>query len=281
MKCSSAISHTALGGQDFRLAPSQMTQVEHEDVRRYLLGGVSEEAQRAAEERLLTEESFLEELSAAEEELIDDYVGGDLSADDRERFERHFLSTEERRRKLRFALALARYTSEKGLAKTAAASPAGPTLAERLRAFWRGRPLMLRAGLALASVAILAAAWWFSFPRTPSPKTFATLSLNITAGNRAEGAQVAKVALPVKEDALKISLALPEGWAKASGYRVELLDESGRAETLEIIERDEKSVSVAVPASRLARGQYALRLYASGPGGAEQRVPGSYFFAAE
>ncbi len=254
-----------------------MTQVEHEDIRRYLLGDVSPEVQRTVEERLLTEESFLEELSSIEEELIHDYVGGDLSADDRERFERHFLSTEDRRRRLRFALALARYTSEKGLAKT----HAGPTLAERLRAFWRGRPLMLRAAAAVAAVAILAGAWWFSFPRTPSQKIFATLTLNITAGNRAEGAQAGKVRLPLKEDALKISLALPEGSTKASGYRVELVDESGAKENLEIIERDEKSVSVVVPSARLARGQYALRLYTSSAGGAEERVPGNYFFTAE
>ena len=255
----------------------------HEEIKRYLLGNVSPEVQRAAEERLLTEESFLEELNAVEEELIDDYVGADLSADDRERFERHFLSTEERQRKLRFALALARYTAEKGVTETAAAEVGGPTLAESLRAFWRGRPLMLRAAAGLAAVAIIAAAWWFSFPRTPSQKTFATLSLSINVGsNRAEGAQVAKVPLPLKADGLKISLALPEGSGRASGHRVELLDESGSAaENLEIIERDEKSVSVVIPSSRLARGQYALKLYATPPGGAEQRVPGNYFFTVE
>ena len=256
-----------------------------EDIRSYLLGNVSPEVQRAVEERLLTEESFLEELNSAEEELIDDYVCTDLSVDDRERFERHFLSTAERQRKLRFALALTRYTSEKRVTNRAAAvSPAGPTLAERLRAFWRGRPLMLRAAAGLAAVAILAAAWWFSFPRTPSQKSFATLTLSINVGsNRGDGAQQdAKVALPLKADALKIALALPEDSANAHGYRVELLDVSGgEAENLEVIERDEKAVSVVIPSSRLARGQYALRLYTTQPGGAEQRVKGNYFFTAE
>ncbi len=259
-----------------------MTQVKHEEVRRYLLGDVATEVQRAVEERLVTEESFLEELNAAEEELLDDYVGGDLSAGDRERFERHFLSTEERRRQLRFAQALARYTSERGAAKTAVAADARPTLVERMRAFWRGRPVMLRAAAGFAAVVILAAAWWFSFPRTPSQRTFATLSLSINAGsNRAEGAQAAKVQLPLKADALKISLALPEGLTNASGYRVELVDGAGAKESLEIIERGEKSLAVVVPSARLARGRYALQLYATQAGGAEGRVPGSYFFDAE
>lgn len=259
-----------------------MTQVEHEDVRRYLLGDVQAEVQRAVEERLVTEEGFMEELSAAEEELIDDYVGGELSAGDRERFERHFLSTEERRRQLRFAQALARYTSERGAAAATAAPDARPTLAERVRAFWRVRPVMLRAVAGFAAVVILAAAWWFAFPRTPSQKTFATLSLNINVGsNRAEGAQAAKVRLPLREDALKISLALPEGSTDASGYRVELQDGSGAEETLGVVARDEKSVSVVIPSSRLARGRYALKLYMTPAGGSEQRVPGSYFFDAE
>jgi anti-sigma-K factor RskA len=261
-----------------------MTQVEHEDVRRFLLGDVSQGVQRTVEERILIEESFLEELSSVEEELIDDYAGGGLSADDRRRFEQHFLCTGERRRRLRFALALARYTSEKGPAETAAASPAGPTLAERLRAFWRGRPLMLRAGVALAAVAVLAGAWWFSFQRTPSQKTFATLSLNISVGGTRGGGgsdPVASVSLPLKEDALKISLVLPEGVARESGYRVELVDVNGTEENLQVIGRDAKSVSVVVPPSRLARGQYALKLYETPPGGEEQRVRGSYFFTAE
>ena len=255
--------------------------MEHEDIRRYLLGDVSPEGQRSVEEGILTEASLLEELGSVEEELIDDYVGGDLSADDRERFERHFLSVPERHRKLTFAQALARYRSEQGVTNTAAASPERPTLAERLRAFWRGRPVPLRAAVGLAAVAVLAAAWWFSFQRTPATKTFATLSLHISAGNRAEGAQAGKVTLPLKADALKISLMLPEGSTQASRYRAELLDEGGAAEPLEITERDEKSVSVVVPSARLARGQYALRLYATPGGGAEQRVPGSYFFTAE
>jgi anti-sigma-K factor RskA len=258
-----------------------MTNLEHEEIKQYLLGLASPEVQRALEERLLTEESFLEELSFAEEELIDDYAAGDLSAGESARFEQHFLSTDERQRKLRFSRALTRYSSEKAGTKSDEPSTAGRTRAERLRAFWRGQPAWLSAAAALAVVAVLAGAWWFSFPHTPSPKTFAALSLNITASNRAEGAQASRVTLPLKEDALKISLRLPEGSNPASRHRVELLNEKGETKNLEVTERDDKSVSVVIPADQLARGQYALRLYATRDGGAEQRVPGSYFFTAE
>jgi anti-sigma-K factor RskA len=270
-----------LGEGNFAGILFAMTNLEHEEIKHYLLGLASPEIQRAIEERLLAEGSFLEELGFAEEELIDDYVAGDLSAGERARFEQHFLSTDERHRKLRFSRALTRYSSAQ--AGTKSAAPAAPrrTLAERLRAFWRGQPAWLRAAAAFAAVAVLAGAWWFSFPRTPSPKTFAALSLSVAASNRAEGAQASRVTLPLKEDALKISLRLPEGSNPASRHRVELLNEKGEARTLEVAGRDDQSVSVVIPADRLARGQYALRLYATRDDGAEQRVPGSYFFTAE
>lgn len=259
-----------------------MTHVTPEDIKQYLLGDASPQTQQAIEERLLTEESFLEELSFVEEELMDDYVGGELADAERARFEQHFLCTPERQRKLRFAQAFTRYSSEKGVTKPAEVSQARPTFAERLRAFWRGRPVLLRAAAAFTVLAILAGAWWFSFPRTSSPRTVATLSLPLTvSSNRAQGAQASKVKLKPDDDALKISLILPGGQAPGSAYRVELQDENGETKPLEISEQDDKSVSVVIPASQLAREQYAIRLYATPAGGAEQRVPGNYFFTVE
>lgn len=261
-----------------------MTHFEPEDIKQYLLGDASPQIQQAIEERLLTEESFLEELNVAEEELMDEYAGGELSAAERASFEGHFLSTPERHRKLRFARAFTRYSSEEAEPSPAPAeaSPAKLTLAERLRAFWRGQPVLLRAAAAFAVVVILAGAWWFSFPRTRSPRTIATLSLPLTvSSDRAQGTQAGKVKLKPDDDALKISLRLPDGSTQATRHRVELLNEKNEARTLEVTERDEKSVSVVIPADQLARGQYAIRLYATPAGGAEQRVPGSYFFTVE
>src|SRR5438270_7969513 len=83
----------------------------NQEIREYLLGGLPEEVLRPVEERLLPEDGFIEELRLAEEELIDDYVGGQLSPDERQMFEQHFLSAPERQRQLRFARALSLYVS--------------------------------------------------------------------------------------------------------------------------------------------------------------------------
>ena len=260
----------------------------HEEIRQYLLGSLPQEAQQGVEERLLIENSFLEELVLAEEELTDDYINNDLSDDYRLRFEQHFLSTPERRRNLRFALALSRYAANsaaKAESKDAKAQPPvlliGLTWAERLRAFWNSQTWALRAAVTFGVIAILAGALWLSFSRPPSPRTFATLSLTISVNNRAEGVQASKVKLPLNADALKISLTLPEQSPSAARYQVELLNDKGETKPLEIAGQEAQAVSVLIPAALLARGQYALKLFMIKADGTKQRIEGSYYFTVE
>lgn len=262
---------------------------DHEQIRRYLLGNLSQEIRHRIEQRLLTEDRFLEELLLAEEELIDDYVGDALTEDARSKFDQHFLSTPERQQKLRFALALTRYVSNSSeTTQTESAneerpiSRIKPTWTERFRAFGGNRNWGWRVGAALAAVAIIAVALWLARPRTPSPQTFATLTLNISvSSDRAEGAQASKVKLPLQADALKISLMLPEQLPQPISYRVELMNNEGQTRSLSIIGEDARSISVVIPASQLTRDRYALRLYTVSATGTEQRVPGNYFFSVE
>src|SRR2546423_943505 len=259
---------------------------DNQEIRGYLLGGLSQKVRQQVEERLMTEDGFFDELLLAEEELIDDYVGGQLPLNERRRFEQHFLSTPERQRQLRFAQALSRYVSnsseqsetesaraenEFAKAQLPASSPA-PAWAARLRAFWGSRTLAL-ATMALAAVVIAGSWLWLSRTRT-----FATLTLTASAGNRAEGVQASKVELPPDADALRIFLMLPEGSASATRYRAELVNGNGETKSFEVAVQDSRSVSAVIPAAQLARGQYALRLYKTDADGSEQRVPGSYFF---
>src|SRR5205085_4403382 len=192
----------------------------NQEIRRYLLGGLSQKVLRQVEERLMNEDGFFEELLLVEDELIDDYVGDQLSLDERRRFEQHFLSTPERHGQLRFAQALSRYVSNSS-AKSETESPEDesaraqrlaptpePTWAERFRAFWGSRAWALRTAAALAVVVVIAGAFWLLRPRTTPPQTFATLTLTTSISNRAEGVQAAKVKLPLNADALRIFLTL-------------------------------------------------------------------------
>lgn len=84
----------------------------HETIKNYLLGQMSEQEASEIETRLLTDREFYDELSIVEDELIDQYLGDALSDTDRLSFEAHFVSSPERRQKVRFARALKKHVSE-------------------------------------------------------------------------------------------------------------------------------------------------------------------------
>jgi len=255
----------------------------HNEIKQYLLGTLSQAARRRVEERLLTEESFFEEVLLGEDELIDQYINGTLSDESRDEFEQHFLSTPERQRKLRFGRALSLYVARKSENAAVPAPNTSTTWAGQFHAFWNSQTWGLQATLALALIVIIAsAALWLS--RTPpAPRTFVTLALTISANNRAESAQERKVTLPPDVGALSVSLMLPDQQSlPAERYRVELMNDNGETNSLETAGQDARSVSVVIPAAQLARGQYALKLFTNkAAGGTEQRVNGSYFFTVE
>jgi hypothetical protein len=74
--------------------------------RRYLLGELSGQELDQFEEEYVCNSELFDLLSVAEDDLIDDYAGGRLSRSERARFERHFLSSEDRRDRVRHAEAL-------------------------------------------------------------------------------------------------------------------------------------------------------------------------------
>jgi len=87
--------------------------MEEEDdlIRRYLLRELPKGEQKRVEERLMTDDAFFERLKVAEDELVDEYLGGGLSENERQRFELSFLTTPEGRRQVRFNTALRKYVS--------------------------------------------------------------------------------------------------------------------------------------------------------------------------
>jgi CHAT domain-containing protein len=77
----------------------------------YLLGALDEDRRNKFEQRFLTNDGVFEELLAAEDELIDQYLAGELNKEETEMFESNFLATGERKEKLRFAKALKKYAT--------------------------------------------------------------------------------------------------------------------------------------------------------------------------
>lgn len=80
-------------------------------MRDFLLGTLDGDHKTQFEERILTEPGVYEELLVVEEELIDQYVAGELSPLEQQQFESHFLITAERQKNLRFGKLLRQYAT--------------------------------------------------------------------------------------------------------------------------------------------------------------------------
>lgn len=106
------------------------------NLRKYLLGELNEVEQQALEERLMADGELFGLLPVAEDELIDDYLGDALGAEERARFDSFFLLTPERRRKLSFAMALRRYVTTEAGGEAQAARPA-PRVIAQASSWWR------------------------------------------------------------------------------------------------------------------------------------------------
>lgn len=252
----------------------------------YLLEELSPEEAARFEEECFTAEVWPGEVWLAEDELIEDYLRNELPPARHQRFERHYLTTAARRERVRVAAALIRHASAAAPAEVTEQveepapdpTPGPATLFERLRAFWDGHVWAPRAAVALLVVAVCAAgAWWLT--RSPAPRNFVALTLAPSRSERGAGERPATVARPRGNDALDVTLLLPEGAEPAQRYQVEMEDESGRVTIVEPAAPDGQQVRVVIPAFRLSRGAYVLKLYAVGDRPA-QRV-GSYFFNVE
>ncbi|HZG54423.1 MAG TPA: CHAT domain-containing protein, partial [Pyrinomonadaceae bacterium] len=89
-----------------------------------MLGGLAAADEEQLELRLLADDAYAKELEVVEDELMDQYVAGALTAEERQQVERHFLKSPERQSDFRFAVALTRHASERAAVKdTESAAP--------------------------------------------------------------------------------------------------------------------------------------------------------------
>lgn len=127
---------------------------EQEMLTRYLLGELPEVEQVRIEDRAFRDQEFLARLQDAENDLMDYYARGELSADERARFEQLFLASPSRRERVELARDLA-LTTTKFAEHTVTTQASSSTNAWHLPIleFMRARPPVF--GYALAALAVL------------------------------------------------------------------------------------------------------------------------------
>ena len=231
--------------------------------------------------RLLTDPALGEEFDTIVDEITDQYVSGEFQGEERKQVEHYFLRSPQRRTKAQLAAALSYSASARKKKTVASPVVAGPTLRERWLALWSAQNVALRFAATAAIVAIAVSLAYVIFRDKPTYKSFALLELTISNSERSEGIQSKSLPLAPQNDAAKIFLDLPDQSNQYTSYQVELSDRNGAKRPVEITERNQRAVTVTIPASALSRGSYALHLFGIKSDGKQERIPGSYLFMVE
>jgi hypothetical protein len=128
---------------------------------RFLLGELAEAEQLAVEEKAFSDAEYFERLCAVENDLIDRYARNRLSHSERERFERHYLTTPDRRQRVAFARSLARATTQTQTAQVRDPEPAAKPLPwwQALLATLRGAGLVGQLATAMCLLLLVGGIW--------------------------------------------------------------------------------------------------------------------------
>jgi hypothetical protein len=247
-------------------------------IRQYLLAQLAEDQEQVLEQRLLTEDDLFEELEVTEAELFDEYVADELTPADRKQFEEYFLATPERREELKFASGLRRYVTKKTIRDDVIARSVPVPPLKRME--WIGQSQLFRIAAIVSVVVVIAGVLWFTRISRP-PTSYASFSLTISNNNRADSVPITEINLPLKAEAVRFSLKLPEAFDQGPRFRAELLKDSGETIRIERVALVDQAAVIELPAAQLSRGQYALKLYVGKLDGTEQRINGSYFFSVK
>jgi anti-sigma factor RsiW len=131
-------------------------------ITQYLLGKLPEEQQVEIEDRAFSDQEFLASITSVENDLIDEYVRGEMPPADRRQFESRFLASESRRKRVEFAKALAQLLPETRVTEreTRKVSVTRSSWRDALAAFINGLSPAGRIALTTATLLLLVGGAW-------------------------------------------------------------------------------------------------------------------------
>ncbi len=264
---------------------------QQEAIMQYLLGLARPEDQSSLEERLVTDGEFYEELLMVEDELVDQYLSGDLSDSERERFENYFLLLPERQSKLRFGRAFNKLAGTVELAP--AVSAVGENLSEQARGvpkpppkppwykiFLPGQNPILAYSLIAAVGLIVAGVTWLALKNRSTQEPGSVYAVVLTTGVTRGGGSEKRVSIPPGTGTLELKPQLRHD--DYVGYRAVLLADDGsevwRTDKLQAkSEGGDRFIEVNVPVRLLSLRSYRLKVSGLMADGRSEDLP-SYQF---
>lgn len=239
-----------------------------QEIKDYLLGTLDPARRTQLEERLMCEPDFYEELLAVEEDLVDQYLAGQLTKTEQDQFQTHFLITAERRQKLRFGKLLNRYlTSRTALAGKnvpAAVRHAAPATRVPLLFLAPFRKVPALAFSAVVVACLVFFGWFVTRRSAEGPVNHTTSDLMVVTlapGSTRSSGTIQRVKVPPTVD-VRLELELRN--TSFHKYKSQLFRESVAVETRDKLEMEAKGdhhvVPLTVAGNILSPGDYQVKL---------------------
>jgi anti-sigma factor RsiW len=247
-------------------------------IRGYLLGELSPEDGAQVEERLLLEDDVYQELLIVEDELIDEYLARNLSDSEKESFERHFLSTPERREKVRFGHHMKKYVSRAG-PLSAEATTLKPPFSDKLEVAnppqkkpplfsflpW-GNPIVSYSFAAAVVLIVAVASILLVRNLTQTPRSGAgnILAVELVSGLTRGDDEIKSISIPRDTDTVRLELRIASATQYAS-YRAVLhtrqgLERFAAGDLKATIDGQREVVPFQLAATLLSPGDYSVKL---------------------
>ena len=249
----------------------------------YLLGASGDETE-LLDERGIADDAIASRLTALENDLVDAYVRGELPEATRERFRAHYLASEHRREKVRFAEALARLDVRPRATSSGARETSGQPLARRAERLWPAwlrlpgfMPQWSAAALAVVLVAAVGYVLWDKVPteeRIPQAAP-ATIALLLLPDTRA-GERIASLDVPA--GTAQVTLRLKLEFDDFPAYAATIRDPADDRAVWSVNEAKSEAgeggttVSITLPASALMQRNYVVELSGIPPQGPPELV---------
>lgn len=198
-------------------------------IRQYLLGMLAQEQYLRLEQRLLTSNDLLEEILIAEDELIDEYLRGELSETEQKNFVVCFLKAPERQQKLRFSKTFKRYIKSAGTEGTSeGAGSVSQAFSARdyLSRLTRVRSPVVTFSLAATLLVLLSGVSWVLVRRVMTPRgAHNSLVVRLTPKLVRDAGETNRILIPADVNTVRLQLALPDDDYKT--YRAALRSSGG------------------------------------------------------
>ncbi len=245
-------------------------------LRKFLLGSVSEEERERIENVFLTDSQATERILVVEQELIEEYLEGNLTTADTERFVSHYAQTAEQRRNLRITKAIKDWAMME--ASSTQTAPATVSTWSRLRARLKLKPAFV-VPIAIAVVILIVVAVWLSTQteerrrhlaieqelaqlNTPSSQAPGPASIELSPVTVRGAGPASQLNTPIDKGVVELRLLWMQK-ERYSTYRAAIRRHSdNQLFTVPNLqpEADGKAVLIKLPAHILTKGSYRLDL---------------------